>query len=165
MSWIRDFWNDEFGALLSAEAAAVGTIAVIGATTGLSVATKAINAELGEVAQAIRSLDQSYAFTGQSSHGGKVFTAGSSYTQPPVAQALEEIRNDIQGAGKGDAPKPTETPKKKKKKERADDDEQTQADFPRVPGETESALEAPAVEANVADKVDVQLIAPEEPGV
>ncbi len=54
MTWVRDFWNDEFGALLSAEAAAIGTITVIGATAGLSVASKAVNAELGEVALAIR---------------------------------------------------------------------------------------------------------------
>lgn len=141
MSWMRDFWSDEFGALLSAEAAAVGTIAVIGATTGLSVASKAVNAELGEMAQAIRSLDQSYAFPGQSAHGGRVFTAGSSYTQPPVEQALNAIRIDIQGAGKGEATQPTETPRKKKKPKK-DADEQTQSDFPRVPGVSETPLEA-----------------------
>jgi hypothetical protein len=153
MTWIRDFWNDEFGALLSAEAAAIGTITVIGATAGLSVASKAVNAELGEVALAIRSLDQSYAFPGHGSRGGRVFTAGSSYTQPPVEKSLDEVRADIKGSVPAEGTSKPEQPKKKKKT-KADADEQSQADFPRVPGDTETAIEANAAEATAGDKVD-----------
>ena len=68
----REFWNDEQGVLISAELVLVMTITVIGMTVGLSEVQHAVVAELNDVADAIGSLNQSFAFSGF--HGLK--TAG-----------------------------------------------------------------------------------------
>jgi hypothetical protein len=60
MNLFAKLWRDEAGVLLSAEAVVVGTVAVVGLTTGLTVVAKSVNEELQDVAFAIRSLDQSY---------------------------------------------------------------------------------------------------------
>lgn len=152
MDWIGKFWRDECGALLSAETVAVGTITVIGATAGLSTVAKSVNSELGEVALAIRSLNQSYAYPGHTSRGGLVFTAGSSYTQPPVEKSLEEIRLDLQGIEKKEDSKPQP---RKKKRNKDNDEEQAQADFPLVPNDVADTTEVDASEASALDKLDV----------
>lgn len=82
--------NDESGFVLSAEAALVGTVGVLGATVGLSAASQALNDELAEMAFAIRSLDQSYSYQG--AQHGSAWTAGSAYTQPPVEESLAQLR-------------------------------------------------------------------------
>jgi len=91
-------WNDEAGVLLSAEAVVVGTVAVVGLTTGLTVVAKAVNAELQDVAFAIRSLDQSYSIPAQEGCGAR--TAGSCFTQAPVEESLSELREVMQAAEK-----------------------------------------------------------------
>ncbi len=85
----NQFWNDERGAVLSAEVVLVGTTVVLGSVVGLNVVANAVNDELKEFAYAIRSLDQSYAFLGHRSCCA--WTAGSYYRQPDVRQALAEL--------------------------------------------------------------------------
>ena len=89
MRLFTKLWNDEAGVLLSAEAVVVGTVAVVGLTTGLTVVANSVNEELQDVAFAIRSLDQSYSVPAQNSCGAH--TAGSSFTQEPVEKSLDEL--------------------------------------------------------------------------
>ena len=91
-------WKDEHGFLLSAEAVVVGTVAVIGVTTGLSVVAKSVNEELQDVAFAIRSLDQSYSIPAQEGCGA--MTAGSSFKQEPVERSLDELCDVVRTAEK-----------------------------------------------------------------
>ncbi len=92
-SLLHQLWRDEIGMILSAEAALLGTVAVIGTTVGLSAVSHSVNAELTEVASAFRSLDQSYHFEGR--HGCGAWTAGSSYRQPCVEESLEELHTFV----------------------------------------------------------------------
>lgn len=89
MQLLKALWRDEAGAILTAEAVLVGSVAVLGVTVGLSTVATAVNDELKEFGYAIRSLDQSYGFVGQSSC--RAWTAGSYYTQPKVEVALAEL--------------------------------------------------------------------------
>lgn len=98
MRLFRMLWQDEVGVILSAEAVVVGTVAVVGLTTGLTVVAKSVNEELQDVAFAIRSLDQSYSIPAQESCGAR--TAGSSFTQEPVQKSLDELCEVIRKAEK-----------------------------------------------------------------
>jgi hypothetical protein len=89
MNLLRDLWNDESGAILSAEMVTVGTVAVLGTTVGLGTLGSAVNEELLDVAKGIRSLDQSYSIQGFTGRRG--WTAGSSYIQRPVSESLAEL--------------------------------------------------------------------------
>ena len=86
-------WNDEAGTVLSAELVLVGTLGIIGATAGIAAVGHSVNGELEEVAYSLRSLDQSYHLEGY--QGCRAWTAGSSYTQRPVAESHEELRQVI----------------------------------------------------------------------
>lgn len=89
MCWLSKLWNDENGVLLSAEAVVVGTVAVVGLTTGLTVVSRSVSEELQDMAFAIRSLDQSYSIPAQEGCGAR--TAGSSFTQEPVQKSIDEL--------------------------------------------------------------------------
>jgi len=95
MNILSQLWIDEQGSVLSAEVATVATIAVLGATAGLSTVTTAINGELLESAHAFRSLNQSYSVCGFASR--RAYSAGSCYTQPLVSKSLEAltIQSDV----------------------------------------------------------------------
>lgn len=93
MKLLRTLWNDECGAILSAELVMVGTLGVVGVTVGLATVSEAVNGELTEFAMAIRSLDQSYCVEGQSSR--RAWTAGSSYIQQDVEESLAELQGHI----------------------------------------------------------------------
>lgn len=86
----RALWRDETGLVLSAEAVLLGTLTVIGATVGLSMASSAVNDELSETAFALRALDQSYAVNGQAGSGA--YVAGSRFQQRPVAASHAAMR-------------------------------------------------------------------------
>lgn len=90
MNLISKFWRDEAGVLLSAEAAIVGTVAVVGVSTGLTVVAKSVNDELKDVGFAIRSLDQSYNIPARRGCAGGA-TAGSAFQQAPVKKSLTEL--------------------------------------------------------------------------
>ena len=84
--WVQD----ETGAVLSAEAALLGTVGVLGAVVGVNLFAGAVNDELRDVAYSFRSLDQSYSVAGHSSP--TAWTAGSGYTQEPVDVSLAKLR-------------------------------------------------------------------------
>ena len=86
MRIFRELWNDEFGVMVSAELVVLGTVGVLGLTTGLSMVSKSVNGELQDLAFAMRSLDQSYEIPAQ--HGCGAYTAGSCFKQEPVGKSL-----------------------------------------------------------------------------
>ena len=61
---LRNLWNDDFGAIISAELVLVMTIVVLGVIVGLSEVAVAVNTELNDVSNAIGALNQNYFFTG-----------------------------------------------------------------------------------------------------
>lgn len=146
MNWIQSLWQDERGAVLSAEVVTVGTVAVLGSIAGLSVAANAVDGEMKDFAYAIRSLDQSYAYNGHRSCGA--YTAGSCFTQRDVQESIQELGADQttpQKATEGtptpvivpvnpdDDSKPNQLPepakketksKKKKAEKKSDDDDE-----------------------------------------
>ena len=65
---VRQLWNDESGAIVSAEVVLVGTTLVIGSVVGLKSLRDAVVSELADVGQAISNLNQSYNFGGVSGH-------------------------------------------------------------------------------------------------
>ena len=78
---IKRLWNDESGALVSAEVVLVATILVIGVVTGLSSVRDAVIEELADVGAAIGNVDQSYSVHGSTSHSAA--TSPFSYTDRP----------------------------------------------------------------------------------
>ncbi|MEJ7591950.1 MAG: hypothetical protein WKF77_10400 [Planctomycetaceae bacterium] len=86
MRIFRELWNDEFGVILSAEAVVLGTVAVLGLSTGLTVVSTSVNSELQDLAFAMRSLDQSYELPAQRCCAA--YTAGSCFKQEPVEESL-----------------------------------------------------------------------------
>jgi len=96
MNLLKKFWNDEAGLVMSAELVMLGTVGVLGATVGLSAASTAINDEMVEFSQAIRSLDQSYHIQGHNSC--RAWTASSSYRQQDVAVSLADLCGQIEAA-------------------------------------------------------------------
>lgn len=96
-SVVKAFWTDECGAILSAEAALLGTVGVVGAGAGISAMAESVDAEMRDVAFAIRSLDQSYSFSdmGDGCKCGKAWTAGSSFKQRPVEESHAELQGMI----------------------------------------------------------------------
>jgi hypothetical protein len=116
MNLFAKLWRDEAGVLLSAEAVVVGTIAVVGLTTGLTVVAKAVNEELQDVAFAIRSLDQSYSIPAIEGCGAR--TAGSSFTQEPVKKSLAELTTVIEKAEKEEKTQADRLEQQMKKKDK-----------------------------------------------
>lgn len=94
MKLFNELWNDESGAVVSAELVLLGTLGVIGLGVGAAAVANSLEAELEEVALSIRSLDQSYHVKGFKGSGA--WTAGSEYIQPPVEQSRAEIREFIE---------------------------------------------------------------------
>ena len=73
----KALWVDEVGSVLSAEAVALATIAVMGATIGMTTAVNAVDEEWADFARMMRSLDQSFSYPGLSY--GNAQAAGSSF--------------------------------------------------------------------------------------
>ncbi len=61
---MRKLFNDQSGAVISAELALVLTILVLGVIVGLSEVAVAVNTELNDISNAIGALDQTYYYTG-----------------------------------------------------------------------------------------------------
>ncbi len=120
MNLFAKLWRDEAGVLLSAEAVVVGTVAVVGLTTGLTVVAKSVNEELQDVAFAIRSLDQSYSIPAIEGCGAK--TAGSSFTQEPVEKSLAELTAVIEKAEKEEKTQAERLQQQMKKKDKNGED-------------------------------------------
>lgn len=81
--FVNQFWNDEDGFVLSAELVIILTVAVLGVIVGLSYVQTAVVSEFTDIAGAIHSLNQNYAYTGYYARGfnGKfrAFYSGSAY--------------------------------------------------------------------------------------
>lgn len=120
MNLFSKLWRDEAGVLLSAEAVVVGTVAVVGLTTGLTVVAKSVNEELQDVAFAIRSLDQSYSIPAIEGCGAR--TAGSSFTQEPVKESLAELTAVIEKAEKEEKTQAQRLEQQMKKKDKNGED-------------------------------------------
>jgi hypothetical protein len=74
---LNKIWNDEAGAIVSAEIVLVATILVIGMVVGLKSVRDAVVTELADVGQAISDLDQTYSYS--SIDGHIAGTAGGSF--------------------------------------------------------------------------------------
>jgi len=72
---LKRLWNDEAGAIVSAEIVLVATILVIGMVVGLKSVRDAVVTELADIGQAIANIDQSYSYSGIDGHASG--TAGS----------------------------------------------------------------------------------------
>ena len=70
-------WSDERGVVVSAELAAVMTCSVLALIVGLKEVNDSVNQELNDLARAVGSLNQSFAFNGLA--GCQAFVAGSSF--------------------------------------------------------------------------------------
>lgn len=82
-SVVKALLRDECGFVVSAELVLVATIVVIGLIVGLSEVQHAVVSELNDVADAIGSVNQSFCYSGFSSHKShwevKAKTAGSAF--------------------------------------------------------------------------------------
>jgi hypothetical protein len=85
---IRKLWNDEAGYVVSVELVLVGTVLGIGMVTGLTMLRDSVLAELGDVAGAFGSLDQSFGIPGISYNSGLASTASSAFVDGPDAADL-----------------------------------------------------------------------------
>ena len=99
---LKRLWNEEVGAIVSAEIMLVATILVIGAIVGLKSVRDSVVTELADVAQAIGNVNQSYSYSGVSGH--HAFTAGAAFTDNAddarrVHEALDSM-SPPEGAGR-----------------------------------------------------------------
>ena len=77
VAMVRSLWNQETGAVISAELVLVMTIAVLAMLVGLDSLSDSVNQELHDVAGAIGALSQSFNFHGMESCSACV--SGSSF--------------------------------------------------------------------------------------
>lgn len=75
MKLSQQFWNDENGFVVSSELVLIGTILVLGVVVGLATVRDQVVQELGDLALAIASVNQSYSYAGVTGHSSS--TAGS----------------------------------------------------------------------------------------
>jgi len=97
---MKRLWNDECGAILSAELVLVMTIAGLGMVVGLKAIQSSVILELGDLAASFGSLDQSYSVAGTAGcEGGPVGilanTAGWNFTDGA------DLCSDANGVGGG----------------------------------------------------------------
>jgi len=70
-------WNDQSGAIVSAEIILVASILVIGVIVGLKSLRDSVVTELADVAQALANVNQSFSFSGVSGH--HAFSGGGAF--------------------------------------------------------------------------------------
>ncbi len=124
--WSRNFWSDETGFVVSAELALIASLGLVGATVGIESLSKSVNAELTDVAFAIRSLDQSYCVAPKRSCGA--WMAGSHFQQQDVKTSQDELRKfqqEVEGRQPNE-PQPLKKDKKKRKKNKEDDNNESE---------------------------------------
>ena len=68
---LRKLWQDDAGAVLSAELVLILTIAVLALIVGLSEVAVAVNTELNDLSNAFGRLEQSFQYTGFNGTDGK----------------------------------------------------------------------------------------------
>lgn len=94
MKLITALWADESGLILSAELALIATVGILGLSVMLVAVRDSIGAELTDLSEAFRSLDQSYGYGGllgcETTHGFSSFTAGSKFLDSTLREAGSE---------------------------------------------------------------------------
>lgn len=65
---INRFWNENDGAIVSAEIMLVASILVLGVIVGLKSVRDSVVTELADLAQAVSNIDQSYCYSGVCGH-------------------------------------------------------------------------------------------------
>ncbi len=75
MKLFQRFWKDEAGFVVSSELVLIATVLVIGLLVGLATVREQLVQELGDVADAISEINQSYSFSAITGHHSS--TAGS----------------------------------------------------------------------------------------
>ena len=78
MKLLKRLWSDESGFVISSELVLIATVLVIGMLTGLATVREAVLQELADVANAIAIVNQSYSFSGITSHNSS--TSGTTFT-------------------------------------------------------------------------------------
>jgi Flp pilus assembly pilin Flp len=99
MQTLTRLWNDDAGAIVSAELILVATILVLGMIVGLTTLRDQVVQELGDVAAAVASANQSFSFSGITGHHSSV--AGSLFID--LSDDCDEpdpicMTNDVSGA-------------------------------------------------------------------
>ena len=101
LNLLKALRQDEYGVILSAEIVIVGTLLVLGVITGTVCLQKSVNGELGDLAKAIDSIDQTYSYSGHrkagvygNSGGCCAFTAGSAFNNN---ECNTTCQNDLVG--------------------------------------------------------------------
>jgi len=79
MKMLHQLWKDEAGFVVSTELVLIATILVIGMVVGLATVRNAVVQELGDVALAVGSINQSYMYTGVAGRADSSATAGSQF--------------------------------------------------------------------------------------
>lgn len=74
---LSKLWNDDCGAIVTAEYLTLGSVVVLGGVGGLSMMRDSVNSEMQEFGNSVRSIRQSYSSPGFS--GGGASTAGSAH--------------------------------------------------------------------------------------
>jgi len=75
--FLLQLWKDEHGFVISSELVFVATLLVIGMVTGLTTIRDQVLGELGDVADAVSEVDQSYAYSAVTAHASS--TAGVNF--------------------------------------------------------------------------------------
>lgn len=78
MNSLRQLWLEEQGAIVSAEIMLVASILVIPMIVGLKSVRDSVLTELGDVAQALANVNQSFSFSGAAGH--HAFVGGGAFT-------------------------------------------------------------------------------------
>jgi hypothetical protein len=80
---LKKIWSDQTGSVASMDLILITTILALGTVVGLATYRNSVVQELGDLAAALGSLNQSYQFTGSTYDDGAGFTVetpGSDYT-------------------------------------------------------------------------------------
>ena len=118
MRQLRALWNDERGFIISAELVLIGTLVVLGLVAGLTLVRDSVAGEFTDIAAAMRSLDQSYYYSGFRARktygcgGCKAWTAGSCFNQKGEQCEADVVTYDVcrEAAPVQVAPAPVVTP-------------------------------------------------------
>jgi len=78
---MKRLWSDEAGFVVSSELVLIATTLVLAITVGMASVRDQVVQELGDVAMAIASINQSYSFSGITGHASSV--AGSKFLDLP----------------------------------------------------------------------------------
>ncbi len=93
MSVFSRLWNEQDGAIVSAEIMLIATILVIGVIVGLKSVRDSVVTELADVAQALANVDQSYSYS--ATFGHHAFTAGAAFHDRPDFCDTPNANSDI----------------------------------------------------------------------